>query len=580
MAQPGGSLQDVLGGSSLRPHQAKRYQASPFPAFPSLVQSITGIPEQPGARVVAGRLETARADAGDLRQLRPRGTRKRVPEWYSQGASSSSTSSSSSSTSSSWGYTSHQGGVSSSSVSLPQCPSGSGPARVPRSPTPPHSSPRPASLWASSANPFFRSASESASGVFTRWGDLEGLKAAICPLLCHSYCVCLALCHCLSCATWVLYLPSTVPLRDCLRRLNERASSSEQLLSVSSAVTTCATCVTVCSTYEDVLLIPTVSPCLSSAVSLCHCVTVSLCHCVTVSLCHCVYASLCHCVTASLCHCVTVSLCHCVTASLCHCVTASLCHCVTVSLCHCVTVSLCHCVTVSLCHCVTVSLCHCVTVSLCHCVTVSLCHCVTVSLCHCVTASLCHCVTASLCCVTVSLCHCVTVSLCHCVTVSLCHCVTVSLCHCAACPRTCRTSRATSTRRRRECPRIAHWRTSRPSSGPASSSCPSRFTIFLPIIAIAPQKFALCFTVGSSLAMGAFFALKGPAAQLESMLAADVSGLDFLGCLNPYSAQILTVLEPLSVLEFLECCILEVLKLFSPSARIRCVLRLPAAVCL
>ena len=49
------------------------------------------------------------------------------------------------------------------------------------------------------------------------------------------------------------------------------------------------------------------------------------------------------------------------------------------------------------------------------------------------------------------------------------------------------------------------------------------FFVFLPIIAIAPQKFALCFTVGSSLAMGAFFALKGPAAQLESMLAPDVS---------------------------------------------------------
>lgn len=59
------------------------------------------------------------------------------------------------------------------------------------------------------------------------------------------------------------------------------------------------------------------------------------------------------------------------------------------------------------------------------------------------------------------------------------------------------------------------------------------FTIFLPIIAIAPQKFALCFTVGSSLAMGAFFALKGPAAQLESMLAADVSEPSVYLCLNP-----------------------------------------------
>lgn len=48
------------------------------------------------------------------------------------------------------------------------------------------------------------------------------------------------------------------------------------------------------------------------------------------------------------------------------------------------------------------------------------------------------------------------------------------------------------------------------------------FTVFLPLIALAPQKFAICFSVGSSLVMGAFFALKGPAAQLQSMLAPDV----------------------------------------------------------
>lgn len=48
------------------------------------------------------------------------------------------------------------------------------------------------------------------------------------------------------------------------------------------------------------------------------------------------------------------------------------------------------------------------------------------------------------------------------------------------------------------------------------------FTVFLPLIAFAPQKFAICFTIGSMLVMGAFFALKGPQAQLESMLAAEV----------------------------------------------------------
>lgn len=43
------------------------------------------------------------------------------------------------------------------------------------------------------------------------------------------------------------------------------------------------------------------------------------------------------------------------------------------------------------------------------------------------------------------------------------------------------------------------------------------FTMFLPVIVIAPQKFAACFTIGCLLVMGSFFALRGPAAQLQHM---------------------------------------------------------------
>lgn len=44
------------------------------------------------------------------------------------------------------------------------------------------------------------------------------------------------------------------------------------------------------------------------------------------------------------------------------------------------------------------------------------------------------------------------------------------------------------------------------------------FTMFLPVIVLVPQKFALCFTLGCCLIIGSFFALKGPKNQLEHML--------------------------------------------------------------
>ncbi|XP_051115347.1 protein transport protein SFT2-like [Andrographis paniculata] len=44
------------------------------------------------------------------------------------------------------------------------------------------------------------------------------------------------------------------------------------------------------------------------------------------------------------------------------------------------------------------------------------------------------------------------------------------------------------------------------------------FTIFLPVMVLKPQKFAICFTIGCAFIVGAFFALKGPKDQLSHML--------------------------------------------------------------
>lgn len=44
------------------------------------------------------------------------------------------------------------------------------------------------------------------------------------------------------------------------------------------------------------------------------------------------------------------------------------------------------------------------------------------------------------------------------------------------------------------------------------------FTLFLPIMVVMPQKFALCFTLGCGFIIGSFFALKGPKSQLAHML--------------------------------------------------------------
>ncbi|XP_010539341.1 PREDICTED: protein transport protein SFT2-like [Tarenaya hassleriana] len=43
------------------------------------------------------------------------------------------------------------------------------------------------------------------------------------------------------------------------------------------------------------------------------------------------------------------------------------------------------------------------------------------------------------------------------------------------------------------------------------------FTMFLPVMVIMPQKFAICFTLGCGFIIGSFFALRGPQNQLAHM---------------------------------------------------------------
>ncbi|KAK9689584.1 hypothetical protein RND81_09G069000 [Saponaria officinalis] len=43
------------------------------------------------------------------------------------------------------------------------------------------------------------------------------------------------------------------------------------------------------------------------------------------------------------------------------------------------------------------------------------------------------------------------------------------------------------------------------------------FTMFLPVMVLMPQKFAICFTLGCGFIVGSFFALRGPSNQLAHM---------------------------------------------------------------
>ncbi|KAL5798160.1 hypothetical protein ACOSQ2_002980 [Xanthoceras sorbifolium] len=57
------------------------------------------------------------------------------------------------------------------------------------------------------------------------------------------------------------------------------------------------------------------------------------------------------------------------------------------------------------------------------------------------------------------------------------------------------------------------------------------FTMFLPVIVLVPQKFAICFTIGCALIVASFFALKGPKNQLAHMFSKErlPSTLVFIG---------------------------------------------------
>ncbi|KAG5569885.1 hypothetical protein H5410_059651 [Solanum commersonii] len=48
------------------------------------------------------------------------------------------------------------------------------------------------------------------------------------------------------------------------------------------------------------------------------------------------------------------------------------------------------------------------------------------------------------------------------------------------------------------------------------------FTMFLPVMVLMPQKFAICFTIGCAFIIGSFFALKGPKNQLTHMTSKEI----------------------------------------------------------
>ncbi|KAL6596668.1 hypothetical protein ACP70R_047311 [Stipagrostis hirtigluma subsp. patula] len=59
------------------------------------------------------------------------------------------------------------------------------------------------------------------------------------------------------------------------------------------------------------------------------------------------------------------------------------------------------------------------------------------------------------------------------------------------------------------------------------------FTLFLPVMVLMPQKFAICFTLGCALIIGSLFALKGPANQFAHMTSKErlPFTLGFIGCM-------------------------------------------------
>lgn len=61
------------------------------------------------------------------------------------------------------------------------------------------------------------------------------------------------------------------------------------------------------------------------------------------------------------------------------------------------------------------------------------------------------------------------------------------------------------------------------------------FTLFLPVIVLVPQKFAICFTVGCGFIIGSLFALRGPKNQFIHMSSKEVS--NYLYWINFYTVS-------------------------------------------
>ncbi|CAL5061319.1 unnamed protein product [Urochloa decumbens] len=59
------------------------------------------------------------------------------------------------------------------------------------------------------------------------------------------------------------------------------------------------------------------------------------------------------------------------------------------------------------------------------------------------------------------------------------------------------------------------------------------FALFLPVMVLMPQKFAICFTLGCALIIASLFALKGPANQLAHMTSKErlPFSVGFIGCM-------------------------------------------------
>ncbi|CAL8460859.1 g390 [Coccomyxa elongata] len=86
------------------------------------------------------------------------------------------------------------------------------------------------------------------------------------------------------------------------------------------------------------------------------------------------------------------------------------------------------------------------------------------------------------------------------------------------------------------------------------------FSLFLPVIILAPSKFAICFTIGSALIMGAFVSLRGWKSQLLHMFSSD--RLPFtIGYIGSMAGTLYAALALHSYILSLVCCCLQVVAL-------------------